>query len=82
MKIANCRTSIFLKKRKKSRVCKLFVHTMPTHLKTLKDVTDKRPVHTKTANFLLVDFKIVGFANGTLTGHIFETVSCEHPEMK
>ena len=39
------------------------VHTMPAHFENGENVTDRLPVHTKTAHFLPADFEI-----GTLTG--------------
>ena len=37
-------------------------------LKTARNVTDRPPVHTKTAHFLPADFENGRFENGTLTG--------------
>ena len=37
-------------------------------LKTVKNVTDRPPVHTKTAHFCRQISKTVDFENGTLTG--------------
>ena len=37
-------------------------------LKTVKNSTDRPPVHTKTAHFLPADFETVDFENGALIG--------------
>ena len=49
------------------------VHTIPAHFESgekAKNVTDRPPVHTKTAHFCWQILKTVGFGYGTLTGTI------------
>ena len=51
-------------------------------LKTVKNVTDRPSVHTKTAHFCRQILKAIDFENGTLTGTFFEKASCEHAKMR
>ena len=50
-------------------------------LKTVEDVADKPPVHTKTAYYLPADFENGRFWKRNSNRHILETASCEHSKM-
>ena len=50
-------------------------------LKTVKNSTDRPPVHTKTAHFLPADFENGRFSKRNSNRHILETASCKHLKM-
>ena len=50
-------------------------------LKTVKNSTDKPPVHTKTAHFCRQILKTVDFENGALNGTFWKRQSCKHLKM-
>ena len=50
-------------------------------LKTVKNVMDRPPVHTKTAHCLLADFENGRFSKWNSNWHILETASCEQLKM-
>ena len=54
---------------------------MPAHLKTVKIVTDRPPVHTKTAHVLPADFENGRFRKQNANWFVVETASCEHSTM-
>ena len=56
-------------------------HTIPAHFENGENITDRSPVHTKTAHFLPLDFENSRFCKWNSNRHILKTALVEHSKM-